>query len=110
MSISGDTIFLTNNARQIAAASSLDGSVIWASDLINPKETKKDKIKPSIFLTPVVSEDNVILLSKGGEAFIFDAMNGALIKYFEIPKNIISFGVDRESLILFDRYNGYIIN
>ncbi len=110
MSVSGDTIFLTNNARQGAAIATEDGGVIWASDLINPKETKKDKIKPSIFLTPIISEGNVIILSKGGEAFMLDAINGKMIRYFDIPKNIISFGVDKESLILFDRYSGYVIN
>ena len=103
MSLAGDTIFLTNNARQIAAISSEDGGVIWASDLLNPKQSKKDKIKPIMFLTPIVTSNNVIVLSNDKEAFILDVNSGNLIKYFEIPKNIMSFGVDKESLILFDK-------
>jgi len=110
MSISGNTIFLTTNARQLVAISTEDGSIIWTSDLIDPKKAKKDKLLATHFLPPIVSTEGIIVFAKDSTAYIFDPLNGAMKKFFSIPKNISAFAISSRNLIIFDNTNFYIIN
>jgi len=110
MSVSGNTIFVTNNARQLAAISISDGSVIWTADLQDPKRNLTDKVKATSFLTPIVSDQGIIVLAKDGKSFIFDATTGSLVRYFQTPKDVISFGINGEELVAFDKRSGYILN
>lgn len=110
MSISGNTIFLTTNARQLVAVSTEDGSIIWTTDLMDPKQDKKDKIKATHFLPPIVTNEGVIIFAKDAGGYVVDPINGNLKKFFAIPKNISSFAINGPNLIVFDSNNFYTMN
>jgi outer membrane protein assembly factor BamB len=111
MSVSGTAIFLTNNARQIAAVSIFDGSIIWTNDLTDPKLlTSKKPIKPSLFTSPLVTTEGIFVASSHGEAFLLDPLNGSLKNNFNAPNKIKYFGLYNGKIIVFTDNNAYMLN
>lgn len=110
MSISGNTIFLTNNARQVAALSTNDGSVKWATILAYKKNIEKDRLKPTNFTPPLVTNLGVFVFAKDGAGYLLDIETGSILKAFDIPKNVTSFGIDDKKIILFNETNGFKLN
>jgi outer membrane protein assembly factor BamB len=108
MSASGNALFITNNARQIAAVSSVDGSVIWATDLVNPSAKKDAKIIPATFTPPIVTPHGIYVFSSKGEGFLVDEEIGKIREYFKVPESIESVGLYQDKIILFDKKSAYI--
>lgn len=91
MSIYGENLLLTNNARQLAIISANTGKVKWVGNLISVKERSTKKPKAVLFQTPFVSqvEDKVSLfvLASNGELYQFTQdTNGNLPQQPEIIK------------------------
>ncbi len=76
MQILGNSLFVTNNARQIAALSLGNGSVKWAGDLISESYRKARKPKPTLFQAPFLSKSK-----NGGNAVNVVAANGELYHF-----------------------------
>lgn len=79
MSLNGNYLFVTNNARQVAAISAIDGKVVWTGNLISKKERSTKKPQPVYFQKPFVSKTaNGIALNviaSNGELYQFEANN-----------------------------------
>ncbi len=100
MLLVGNSLFITNNAGQIAAISTDFGKVKFVADLNDGKDIKK--VKASSFLTPIISkvaeaeEWNLNIISTKGELYSFQSdVNGNLSttpQITKITKNIEYYG------------------
>ena len=73
LSLIGNSLFATNNARQIAAFNPETGLVKFVADLNDGKDPKK--LKSAIFLAPFIAEDNV------GKSLNIISANGILYSF-----------------------------
>lgn len=75
MSLIGENIFITNNARQIAALSAHNGKVTWVGNLISPKDRSAKRPKTALFQDPFIT--------KGAKGFVVNvvASNGELFQF-----------------------------
>jgi outer membrane protein assembly factor BamB len=76
MSLIGDDLFVTNNARQVAAISAHNGKIKWAGDLISRKERQTKRPKTVLFQPPFITKvegGNAALnvLGNNGELYQF---------------------------------------
>ena len=76
ISLFGDNLFITNNARQVAALSTHNGKVKWVGNLISEEERKTKRPGTVILQTPFVSaiEDNRIavnVVASNGQLYQF---------------------------------------
>jgi outer membrane protein assembly factor BamB len=78
ISLFGDNLFITNNARQIAALSTHTGKVKWTGNLISEEERKTKRPQPVIFQTPFVST-----IDNNGIAVNVVASNGVLYQFVQ---------------------------
>ena len=76
ISLFGDNLFITNNARQIASLSTHDGKVKWVGNLISEEERKTKRPQPVIFQAPFVS-----VIDNNGIALNVVASNGQLYQF-----------------------------
>ncbi|MDX1917313.1 MAG: hypothetical protein SFT68_04955, partial [Rickettsiaceae bacterium] len=108
MSKAGD-IFLTNNARQIAAISDKTGDVLWVNKLSALKSglMKSLREKTTIFSAPIVTNNGIYVFSADGSGFLINSINGEIEKRFAIPSNIFGFSIFNGSIFLFDKKNIY---
>jgi len=87
MSIIGNDIFVTNNARQAAILSTKTGTVKWAADML--KENKPaSKSKATSFLAPFVSMEQdgywLNVIASNGEVYSFNSPDGS--SFLTTPK------------------------
>ncbi|MFY9589404.1 PQQ-binding-like beta-propeller repeat protein [Rickettsia endosymbiont of Halotydeus destructor] len=111
MSLIGNSLFVTNNARQIAGISLASGQIKFVADLNEGKDIKK--LKSAIFLAPLISKDNtgqnLDIISVNGVLYSFRLdENGHLktaptitkiiknIQYYGINDNDMYFSTDKE--------------
>ena len=75
MSLIGENIFITTNARQIAALSEHSGKVEWIGNLISSKDRSVKKPQPASFQAPFVSgtetETTINVIASNGEFYQF---------------------------------------
>ena len=105
MSKSGD-IFLTNNARQIAAISAQNGNVLWVNDLQNNSSTLY-KIKTTNFTPPILTNIGLFVFAGDGGAFLVNPTTGDIEKYFTIAADIFGFVILKDNIVIFNRKNAY---
>jgi outer membrane protein assembly factor BamB len=91
MSMVGDTLFLTTNARQIAGVNAHSGKIAWVGNLISIKERSAKKVKPVAFQAPFVTKEDqgfaVNVIAGNGELYRFNSgENGRLPEIPEIIK------------------------
>jgi len=76
MSLVGGNLFITNNARQIAALSAHNGKISWVGNLISIKDRNTKKPKTALFQEPFVSKTNtgfaVNVIASNGELYQFN--------------------------------------
>ena len=87
-------LFITNNARQIAAIGTDNGKVSWIGDLISEKERSKRKPKPALFQKPFVSVEGT------GFAVNVIAGNGEIYKFTtdengNLPRTPVIISIDK---------------
>lgn len=99
ITFNGNTLFVTNNARQVAALRPTDGGVIWATRLID--YTKKKLPKPTILRAPLVINNNLVVLAEDGYAYELNPQTGALINSRTMPQNIKFISNDNNQLMFF---------
>ncbi len=75
MSLVGNNLFVTNNARQVAALSTHNGQVTWVGNLISKKDRAAKKPKTATFQPPFVSHTD------DGLALSVVASNGELYQF-----------------------------
>ncbi|MDX2050082.1 MAG: PQQ-binding-like beta-propeller repeat protein [Rickettsiaceae bacterium] len=107
MTTAGD-LFVINNRGQIAAISHEDGSVIWATNLLEAQKSRT--YSPAIFTPPLVTRSKIFAFSDEGYGYAIDTQNGEVVKKFSIPKNIKSFCISAGKIILFNNKGAYILN
>ena len=78
LSLFGDNLFITNNARQIAALSINNGKVKWVGNLITEEERNSKRPQPVIFQDPFISE-----VAKGEIALNVVASNGIMYQFIQ---------------------------
>jgi outer membrane protein assembly factor BamB len=87
MNKSGNSLFVVTNAKQVAALDASTGQVAWATDLDPQVVTKKKKTqKPAQFLTPLVINNELFVISSDGKIHELSPETGAIIKVKEIEK------------------------
>lgn len=90
MSKIGNSLFITNNAKQAAAIDMNNGQVKWLADLYS---TDKTKYQPASFLPPFATKDNdkVILniVNNHGEMFTFALDNDGALPNLPIIQKIV---------------------
>lgn len=87
MNKAGNAIFVTNNAKQVAAITADTGQVIWATDLDPIIEGKKPKSrKPTQVLTPVVVNGQLIVVSSDGKLRHLSVETGEIIKTVDVEQ------------------------
>lgn len=89
MSMVGDSLFLTTNARQIAGVNAHNGKVSWIGNLISLKERSAKKVKTVAFQAPFVTKEArgfaVNVIAGNGELYRFNSSeNGRLPETPEI--------------------------
>ncbi|HJD56127.1 MAG TPA: PQQ-binding-like beta-propeller repeat protein [Rickettsia endosymbiont of Pyrocoelia pectoralis] len=108
MSLIGNSLFITNNARQIAAFNPTTGQVKFVADLNDGKDPKK--LKSSVFLAPFASQDdsgkqNLNVISANGILYSFnlsdDANLNAIPNIVKIIKNIRYYGLTTNNNLYF---------
>lgn len=102
MSIMNDTMYVTNNAKQAAAIDLSSGKVIWASTLHDKNNTKRTK-DTTYFFYPIQTQDGVMVISKDGTVNLLNASDGALKKVKNLGRDITSFVIFKDKLILFSK-------
>lgn len=90
MSMAGNYIFFTNNARQLVAISKDTGKPIWAANLYSKKSENEIEDTTS-FLTPIVTLDKIYVASNDGYIFEVSLSDGSVLNKISIPKNIDNF-------------------
>jgi outer membrane protein assembly factor BamB len=96
LSLVGDYLLITNNARQAAALSAHNGKVIWIGDLISEKDAKAKNKRTAIFQDAFVSKEGnsfaINVIASNGELYQFkpDASGVVASKptIIEIDKNV----------------------
>ncbi len=92
-------LFITTNARQVAALNIIDGKVSWIGNLITPKERKKKRPKPVYFQIPFISKHNnnwsLNVIASNGELYKFISDNNGILpedpEVMNIAKDVISY-------------------
>jgi len=76
MSVIGESIFVTTNARQIAALATHNGKVEWIGNLISDKDRSAKKPQATSFQSPFITgtniETNINVIASNGEFYQFD--------------------------------------
>lgn len=106
MSASGNSLFLTTNGRQIVAVSQDSGKILWTTSLINNND-KKSVSKQSYFFTPIVTENNLLVISTEGVLYLVDPITGKINHQKTIPRKIEFFAIANKKLILFEGNRAY---
>ncbi|GAB4169987.1 MAG: PQQ-binding-like beta-propeller repeat protein [Rickettsiaceae bacterium] len=96
MSLFGNNLFVTNNARQVAAIDLHDGKVKWVGNLISESERSSKKPKPVLFQAPFVSE-----IENGNIALNVIGSNGELYQFVpdkgdQLPIQPLIKGVEKQ--------------
>ncbi|AFB20829.1 outer membrane protein assembly factor BamB family protein [Rickettsia canadensis] len=107
MSLIGNSLFVTNNARQIAAFNPETGKVKFVADLSDRKDPKK--LKSATFLAPFIGVDNnnkrsLNVISINGVLYSFDLDNNELNimpHIGKIIKNIRYYGLSTNNHLYF---------
>lgn len=98
MNKSGNSLFVTTNAMQVAAVSDKDGSIVWATNLfVDPKNESKKLVQ---LLTPVVINNELFVPSSDGKLYQFLARDGKLSNTIDISKGALYLTVS-DSLNIF---------
>lgn len=75
LSLVGDYLLVTNNARQVAALSAHNGKALWVGNLISKKEREKRNVRTALFQEPFVSQDGnsfaINVIASNGELYHF---------------------------------------
>lgn len=75
LSLVGDYLLVTNNARQVAALSSHNGKALWVGNLIAQKDRSKRKVRTALFQEPFVAQDgnsfSINVIASNGELYQF---------------------------------------
>ena len=106
-SLIGNSLFVTNNARQIAAFNPETGLVKFVADLNDGKDSKK--LKASTFLAPFIAENNgsrsLDIISMSGVLYSFDLDNNgylsAVPNITKIVNNIYYYGLTANKNLYF---------
>lgn len=96
ISLLGDNLFITNNARQVAALSTHDGKINWVGDLISIKERNAKRPKPALFQEPFLTKTNigyaVNVVASNGELYQFETNKWGVLSsspnIIKIEKNV----------------------
>lgn len=107
MSLIGNSLFITNNARQAAAINPETGQIKFVANLNDDKNPKK--LKSAIFLAPFVGEDNNIqslnIISTNGVLYKFNLDNSGHLNVIpnidKIIKNIRYYGLTENNNLYF---------
>ncbi|AEK74356.1 outer membrane protein assembly factor BamB [Rickettsia conorii subsp. heilongjiangensis] len=107
MSLIGNSLFVTNNARQIAAFNPETGKVKFVADLNDGQDPKK--LKSAAFLVPFVGVNNnnkrsLNVISVNGVLYSFDVDNNGLNRIphiVKIIKNIRYYGLRANNNLYF---------
>jgi|GEM_PF-921922 len=106
MSLIGNSLFVTNNARQAAAFNPENGQVKFVADLNDGTDPKK--LKSAIFLAPFIGENNgkqsLNIISANGTLYSFDSDNNYLSSIpniTKIVKNIRYYGLTTNNNLYF---------
>lgn len=96
ISLNGNSLFIVNNAKQVAVASKMNGSITSVAD-IEVEDKKKKAVK---FISPIISQtDNKVLLNiigNNGKMYNFEIVNKEIIKHdstINVPVNVEYGGV-----------------
>ncbi len=92
----GNTLFAITLARQAIAINTLNGEIIWATDLqLNSKIMHE-------FLAPLCINSNLVLLSRTGNLIVLDPYNGQTLLCMNLKlKNVISMSVTNDRLQIY---------
>lgn len=93
MSKSGNSIFVTTNAMQVAAINDKTGSVVWAVDLLDKSldnskffKSKKDK-NPMVLLSPIAVNDLLFVGASNGKLYKLSPYSGKILDVIKIKKD-----------------------
>lgn len=100
MNKSGNTLFITTNAMQVAAINDLDGAICWVTSLFTDPKNKSKKLAQ--LLTPVVINDQLFVASSAGKLYQFSSADGKLINSIDIMKDALYLTVS-DSLNIFTK-------
>ena len=84
LSLVGDYLLITNNARQVAVLSAHNGKALWIGNLISEKARSAKNIRTALFQEPFVSQD--------GKSFAINviASNGELYQFKPNASGVVS--------------------
>ncbi|MBP7189803.1 MAG: PQQ-like beta-propeller repeat protein [Rickettsiaceae bacterium] len=105
MNKSGNSLFVTTNAMQVAAINSKTGKVVWATNLFSKEELSEKKNKnPVTLLTPVVLNSDLYVLSDDRKLYKLSPQDGKILSVIEVTKKASYFMI-ADSLRIFTERN-----
>lgn len=93
MTSSGNSIFVTTNAMQIAAVNDKTGSIVWVTNLLDNAEVKRKFFKrrqskdPMILLSPVIVNDSLFVGASNGKLYKLSPYDGSIKGIIDIQKD-----------------------
>ncbi|MES2214835.1 MAG: PQQ-binding-like beta-propeller repeat protein, partial [Pseudomonadota bacterium] len=99
MNKSGNTLFITTNAKQVAAINASNGMVVWATDLSIEGAKAAKSNKPVNYLTPVVTNGQLMIFASDGKMRILSPNTGLVEKVVDIDKNALFITVDDNVMV-----------
>lgn len=90
MTLNGNSLFIINNAKQIAVINKMNGKVIAVAEIFDPKDKEATK-----FMSPIISKSNndimVNIISNKGKMYNFKIVNNTILEATnttDIPKTV----------------------
>lgn len=92
ISKSGNTLFVTTNAMQIAAVNDKTGDIIWVTNLFELNKSSKSFLrkktpKTLVLLSPIVVNDYLFVNSSGGKLYKLSPYDGSIVEVVDIAKD-----------------------
>ncbi len=104
MNKSGNILIAVTNAKQVAAFDDATGQVVWVTDFDPAIAAKKKSRQPTQFLTPLVINSEIVVISSDGQLYQLSPETGAITKERRIDKGA-QFMTVGDSLSIFTKNN-----
>ena len=99
MSLAGNALFVTNNAKQVAAIKTDDGKVFWATHLDVSSANKA----PVQFQSPILIQGDLMVVVDDGNMYRMNPLTGKSLDVIKVPKGVLHASVLNGRLTLFSQ-------
>lgn len=92
----GNIIVGITNAKQVVALEALSGRIVWVQELSASKDGKKVDGKPTEFMTPILVNGRLVLVSSAGQLYQLDPVHGNILQQMPIGDKVKAIAADQD--------------